>query len=253
MDPNTAPALPPHPTLSSYYDVPAHKRQFLRQIFDDTAVDYDRMERLASLGSGARYRREALKRAGLQQGMRVLDVAVGTGLVAREEITIVGGAALVTGVDPSAGMMKLAVEQLGITAIRGVGEALPLADGQFDFLSMGYALRHVADIATAFKEFHRVLRPGGRVCVLEITRPRGLVHRTIMKAYMKGAMPLLSRLFARQPETKTLWSYYWDTIDQCVPPETVLTALTAAGFVNVQRNVAMGMFSEYTGTKAQPA
>jgi len=241
-------ALPPHPTLSPYYDAPGQKRNFLKKIFDDTAGDYDRMERLASFGTGPWYRREALKRAGLSAGMRVLDVAVGTGLVAREEIAIVGSPSLVTGLDPSIGMMKLAVEQLGISAIRGVGESLPLADEQFDFLSMGYALRHLSDLRAAFAEFHRVLKPGGRVCILEITRPTNLVQRTFLRAYMKGVLPLLSRVTSGRSDTQKLWAYYWDTIDQCLPAQQVLDALTAAGFAGVKRYSEMGMFSEYTGS-----
>src|SRR5207244_1214410 len=77
-----AAALPPHPELSTYYRGARAKTAFLRQIFDDTAQDYDRVEGLLALGSGRWYRRQALRRAGLQTGMRVLDVATGTGLVA---------------------------------------------------------------------------------------------------------------------------------------------------------------------------
>src|SRR5262245_8767838 len=101
--PTHAPTLAPHPTLPRYYSTPESKQAFLRSIFDDAAGDYDRVEKWLGLGSGSRYRREALLRAGLAQGMRVLDVAVGTGLVAREEIAVVGSEKLVLGVDPSAG------------------------------------------------------------------------------------------------------------------------------------------------------
>src|SRR5947209_17257789 len=153
--------VPPHPALIAYYGGASDKRRFLRRIFDSTARDYDFVERLLSFGTGSWYRRQALSRAGLVAGMRVLDVAVGTGLVAREEITLTGSPKLVIGLDPSAGMMRQAVASLNIAAVMGIGEQIPMAGGQFDFVSMGYALRHLVDLNLAFSEFLRVLRPGG--------------------------------------------------------------------------------------------
>src|SRR4051794_22753257 len=97
--------LPPHPVIKNYYDNAPRKREFLREIFDQTACDYDKLENVLALGSGRWYRRQALRRAGLVESMRVLDVASGTGLVAREAIGIVGPRGRVFGVDPSIGML----------------------------------------------------------------------------------------------------------------------------------------------------
>src|SRR5438132_343594 len=83
--------LPPHPLLTDYYGDVAGKRKYLKSIFDAGAKDYDRVESLLSFGSGRWYRREALRRAGMKPGMQVLDVASGTGLVAREAIALVKG------------------------------------------------------------------------------------------------------------------------------------------------------------------
>ncbi len=113
--------LPPHPELSAYYRGARGKRTFLRQIFDETAHDYDRVERVLALGSGRWYRRQALRRAGLAGGMRVLDVATGTGLVAREAMGVVGAAGNVIGVDPSVGMLRQARASLNLRAVLGVG------------------------------------------------------------------------------------------------------------------------------------
>ena len=100
-----AAALPPHPTLKAYYPGASVNRGFLREMFDATAPHYDFVEGLLSFGTGKWYRHQGLQRAGLSAGMKVLDVAVGTGLVAREEIAISGNSRLVTGLDPSIGMM----------------------------------------------------------------------------------------------------------------------------------------------------
>jgi demethylmenaquinone methyltransferase/2-methoxy-6-polyprenyl-1,4-benzoquinol methylase len=132
--------------------------------------------------------------------MRVLDVAVGTGLVAREEIKIVGSSKLVLGVDtPASGCSLARVSSLGIPAILGIGEQLPIADNSVDFVSMGYALRHLYSLTTAFAEFHRVLKPGGRLCILEITRPRRLPLRMIVRGYMRWIVPTMTRMFGSAP------------------------------------------------------
>ncbi len=243
-------ALPPHPTLKAYYAGASVKRGFLREMFDATAPDYDYVERLLSFGTGRWYRRQALRRAGLSTGMKVLDVAVGTGLVAREEIALTGRPQFVTGLDPSIGMMRRAVDALGIAAVLGVGEQLPLAGEQFDFLSMGYALRHLSDLNRAFSEFHRVLKPGGRLCVLEITAPRNSFGRAVLRGYMRNLVPLLTRITTGRADSQLLWKYYWDTIEACLKPEKVMDALRDAGFIDVKHFAELGLFSEYTARKA---
>src|SRR3954453_4831142 len=95
----------PHRPLTDYYQTEQDRQAYLRKIFDETAADYDRVESLLAWGSGARYRHDALVRAGLKPGMKVLDVGVGTGLVSAQACLLTGDPALVTGVDPSPGMM----------------------------------------------------------------------------------------------------------------------------------------------------
>jgi demethylmenaquinone methyltransferase/2-methoxy-6-polyprenyl-1,4-benzoquinol methylase len=234
--------------LKRYYRDAHGKRSFLTDIFDQTAGDYDRVEKTLSFGSGRWYRRQALRRAGLARGMRVLDVAMGTGLVTREIAGIVGPDQVV-GLDPSRGMIGQALASLDVRAVVGMGEVLPFEDGSFDFVSMGYALRHLSDLRVAFTEFHRVLRPGGRVCVLEITRPQPMMLRTAFNLYLNGVLPLLARLGGSGVETRRLWRYYGETIDHCVPPAAILAALGDVGFVSPDRYLSLGLFSEFTAQK----
>jgi len=241
--------LPPHAPLTEYYRDEEERHRFLRRIFDDTAPDYDRIERVLAFGSGPRYRRQALQRAGLAAGAQVLDVGIGTGLVAREALQLIGPAGRLVGVDPSVGMMGQA-HLPGVELVPGRAEALPRPDASCDFLSMGYALRHISDVAEAFREFHRVLRPGGRMLVLEISRPAGRFGTMALKAYMRTVVPLIARVVARRHDTAELWRYYWDTIEACIPPHTVMEALRDAGFHDVRRHVELGIFSEYTAVKS---
>jgi demethylmenaquinone methyltransferase / 2-methoxy-6-polyprenyl-1,4-benzoquinol methylase len=235
---------PPDPHAARFADIEA-RRHFTRRMFDSSACDYDRVDRLLALGSGSWYRRHALLRAGLAPGMHMLDVAVGTGLIAREAVDIVGDRGCVIGVDPSAGMLAQS-ELHGLTLARGRAEALPFAARSFDFLCLGYALRHVADLPSVFAEFRRVLKPGGRLLMLEITRPEGRLAATALKAYLRGVVPALARLLARSRDTPALYRYYWDTIEACVPPARIVSAMAAAGFAGSARRASLGIFSEYS-------
>jgi demethylmenaquinone methyltransferase/2-methoxy-6-polyprenyl-1,4-benzoquinol methylase len=131
----------------------------------------------------------------------------------------------------------------------GSAEALPLPASAVDFVSMGYALRHVADLSLAFREFMRVLVPGGHLCILEITSPSGPLRRNLLKAYMRGIVPLVSGCIARHRDMPKLMRSYWDTIEACAAPAAIMASIREAGFVDVQRTVSLGVFSEYCARK----
>mgnify|MGYP001277148407 CR=1 FL=1 len=241
--------LEPHPALLDYYPDLAQRPAFVRGLFDRTARYYDYVNRLLSFGSGSRYRRRALLRAGLRPGMRVLDVAIGTGLVARQALALVGDRQAVTGLDISAGMLLEARRHLNLPLIQGLMEQLPVADACYDVVSMGYALRHVTDLNTTFREFHRVLRPGGVLLILEIARPVQPWRRTLLKFYLGRLIPLLGRLTTGQRDLQTLMRYYWDTIERCVSPETIIQAIRDAGFDEAGCDVEFDLFRAYFGRK----
>lgn len=221
----------------------------MREFFDVSAPEYDRVERLLAFGTGPWYRRDALRRAGLRPGMAVLDIATGTGLVAREAAGIVGDGGLVVGLDPSAGMLACQRGAAPIALVRGYGERLPCRDSCFDFVTMGFALRHVADLVELFREIRRVLRPGGTACILEISQPRAAAARTALRLFMTRLAPALAGGTARRAEARKVLRFYWDTIEACVSPGTIVASMEAGGFATPRREVTLGLFSEYTAHK----
>jgi demethylmenaquinone methyltransferase/2-methoxy-6-polyprenyl-1,4-benzoquinol methylase len=240
----------PHPVLPKYYESDAERQPFVTALFDGAARHYDRVCALMSLGSGQWYRRQALERAGLRHGMTLLDVATGTGLVARSAVPIVGDAQRIVGLDPSRGMLEQARKALGIALVQGRADELPFPGNHFDFLSIGYALRHVGDLDVAFGECRRVLKPGGRLLVLEITRSPSAVTRAVTRFYFQQVLPRIMWATTRSEPARMLTRYYWDTIAACVPPPVILDYLTRSGFVDVRRVVFGGCLSEYVGVKA---
>ncbi len=239
----------PHSPLTEYYRSEDERRGWVRKMFDSTAADYNRIETILGFGTGSWYRRQALQRAGLKPGMQAVDIGVGTGLVARQAAAILGDPTCVTGVDPSPGMLHNAQVPVGVRLVEGSAECIPFPADSFDFLSMGYALRHIGDLSAAFIEFHRALKPGGRVCILEITCPRKKLPKILLKAYLRSVVPMLAKLAVRNADTSVLWRYYWDTIEACASPADVIRTLEHAGFIDIEHHVELGIFSEYRASK----
>jgi len=241
--------LSPHRPLSEFYSASESRQGFVNDLFDEAAPDYDWVSGMMSFGRDRIYRREALRRAGLTSGMRLLDVASGTGLMIKAALELGTDPLLVTGVDPSSGMLAENRKRNPVALLEGTGEALPCADSTFDFVCLGYALRHVEDLGRLFGEFKRVLRPEGKVLILEITRPTNPVMLPLIRFYMQQLVPRIGWLRRRNKSTVKLMQYYWATIAECVPPAVILSALEAAGFRNVKRMVSNGVLSEYVARR----
>lgn len=240
---------PSQALIAGYYADPASRLSFARDLFNRTARHYDPVNRLFSLGSGAWYRRTCLRKAGLKPGLQVVDVAVGTGLLAREAIRITGERQAVIGIDVSEKMLGIARENLGIPLVQGAAEALPIADKVADFVTIGYALRHVADLEAVLRECLRVLRPNGKVLLLEIAVPRWRFGRVLAAAYIGAIVPFLSLLTTGDPRARELMRYHWETIVKCVPPEAIKRAMRDAGFQDVACRTELELFGCYVARK----
>ena len=239
----------PHPVLKKYYESESDRRPFVSALFDNAAEHYDFVCGLGSLGSGRYYRRWVLLQSGLRVGMKFLDVATGTGMIAQGATRILREPGSVVGLDPSGGMLQQAKRTLTVPLVQGTVEELPFASGHFDFLCMGYALRHVADLGVAFRECLRVLKPGGRVLILEITLPRSPLGQRFFRVYFESILPRVTRISTGSAKAELLMKYYWDTIANCVAPDKILGVLKSSGFARIEHRVRGGLLSEYIALK----
>lgn len=247
MEPNAP--VPPHSPLRDYYGADAERHRYVMDLFNRTARHYDTIERIFGNG-GLLYRRLSMKAAGMKRGMKVLDIAMGTGAVARGALRNVGPEGLVVGVDPNPGMLAEAGKWFRGARVRGVGQALPIKSEHFDFVTMGIALRHVSDLVATFREYLRVLKPGGQIWILEGHVPKSRIGHGLTRFAWKTVIPGLTLLATRDPEAKLLMDYYWDTVEQAVPPEKIVAVLAEAGFEDARSNVIVpGAFIEYRGRR----
>jgi len=164
-----------------------------QELFAPLGPTYERWGTILSFGQDPRWRRFLVSRVDVGRESRVLDVATGTGLVARALTERYG--CTVVGVDQSAGMLAAArrCSDGRIKFVEARAEALPFRDGEFDALTFTYLLRYVADPAATLRELARVVRPGGAVAGLEFGVPRG-IWRPLWELYVRTGLPVAGAL-----------------------------------------------------------
>jgi len=172
------------------------RAEHAQQLFAPLGPTYDRVSAVLSFGQDPRWRRFLVSRIEVGPGDLVLDVATGTGLVARELVRAKGCS--VVGVDQSAGMLAEARRRLNgrVDLVAATADALPFADGEFDALTFTYLLRYVDDPAATLRELVRVVRPGGTIAGLEFGLPRG-VARALWELWVRGGLPLAGAAIGR--------------------------------------------------------
>jgi demethylmenaquinone methyltransferase / 2-methoxy-6-polyprenyl-1,4-benzoquinol methylase len=216
--------------LAERADIPgsARKRHAL-ELFTGLPARYDRMGAIMSFGQDPRWRRALVAAVDPRPGERVLDVATGTGMVAFE---LARRGSEVTGLDQSEQMLSGARAKLlevpamaeRVKFVQGEAERLPFGDGEFDALTFTYLLRYVDDRAATLAELARVVRPGGRIGMVEFAVPASPPLRALWRGYTRVGLPLLGRLvspawvevgrflgpnieelYVREPDLASLW------------------------------------------------
>jgi demethylmenaquinone methyltransferase/2-methoxy-6-polyprenyl-1,4-benzoquinol methylase len=183
---------------------PSRRKRDALELFAGLPRHYGRVGAALSLGQDPRWRRTMVDAVRAGPGERVLDVATGTGLVAQALVRRYG--CTVVGLDQSAAMLDVARARLvqdaalrrQVTLVEGEAERLPFADGEFDHLTFTYLLRYVDDPAATLRELARVVRPGGRVAMLEFGVPPSPLWRALWTVYTRAGLPALGALVSRE-------------------------------------------------------
>jgi demethylmenaquinone methyltransferase/2-methoxy-6-polyprenyl-1,4-benzoquinol methylase len=207
----------------------------IRQMFDQVAAGYDARNRLFSADRDRAWRRRAARRAGLRPGQTALDLCTGTGRLAHELLPFVGPSGRVVGVDFSAAMLELARGREPHIEFRlGDVTRLSEADASVDAVTIGFGLRNLVDRDAALREMFRVLRPGGRLVILEFAPPqRGLLMRAY-RFYLSRIMPAVAGL--RSADEGSAYRYLAETVQAFPEPAELARQLEGIGFtVSVER------------------
>jgi len=213
----------------------------VRSMFDRIAQVYDVMNRVMTAGLDVRWRRLTAQ-AAVRSGDRVLDAACGTGDLAIADLK--AGAGKVTGLDFSPRMLERARRKdARIEWLQGDMLALPFADETFDAATVGFGVRNVEDLERGLRELRRVLRPGGRVAILEITTPRGAL-KPFFRLWFEKAVPVLGKVLPGG----SAYTYLPESVKRFPAAERLAGLLGECGFGEVRfRLLAGSIVALHTG------
>jgi demethylmenaquinone methyltransferase / 2-methoxy-6-polyprenyl-1,4-benzoquinol methylase len=226
--------------LSSGYAAGRLPPDGVRRMFDRIAPVYDAMNRIMTAGLDRRWRRLTAQSVAAP-GARVLDACCGTGDLA---VACAREGAVVTGLDFSEPMLERARRKAPeLDWVSGDALALPFDDGTFDGATVGFGVRNVEDLERGLRELRRVLRSGGRVGILEITRPRGLLA-PFYRLWFDGVVPLLGKLLPGG----SAYMYLPASVRRFPGPEDLADLMGGVGFGDVEyRLLAGGIVALHTG------
>lgn len=225
---------------------PFDRKRHALQLFSGLPQRYDRMGAVLSFGQDPRWRRALVQAVDPRPGQRILDVATGTGMVAFA--LLAAGAGQVVGLDQSPEMLGRARARLAaapqldgrLRFVAGEAERLPFADGEFDGLTFTYLLRYVDDRAATMRELARVVRPGGRIAMLEFGVPSEPALRALWRVHTRVGLPALGRLAS--PAWYEVGRFLGPSIEELHRCEPDLPALWRSAAIRdvVQRRLSFG-------------
>jgi demethylmenaquinone methyltransferase/2-methoxy-6-polyprenyl-1,4-benzoquinol methylase len=203
----------------------------VREMFDTIAPRYDLVNRVMTFRLDVRWRRAAVDALGLHKGALVLDLASGTGDLC---VDLAARGYCPVSIDLSFGM--LAADRSGAPRLQADVLSLPLPDGGADGVTCGFALRNLLDLGRFFDELHRVLRPGGRIALLDVATPPNPVLRAGHAVYFGTVVPLVGGLLS----DASAYRYLPRSVAYLPPPAEMLARLEASGFADADRRLLSG-------------
>ncbi len=235
------------------YGTNQSKGEQVEQMFDSIAPAYDFMNRAMTLGIDRNWRKKAVRMVAERSPRDILDVATGTGDLAIELARAIPGS-VITGVDLSEGMIKVGHEKIAaasltdrITLQAADCLALPFESCTFDALTVAYGVRNFADIPAGLREMYRVLKPGGMVCIVELSTPSNPIVKPFYRLYTRGIIPLVGRLISKDSRA---YSYLPESIAAVPQRAAMCDLMTAAGFTRASfRPLTFGVCTIYTALR----
>lgn len=231
------------------------KEQLVRGVFDSVASRYDMMNDLMSVGIHRLWKRFTIELSAVRPGQTVLDIAGGTGDLAARFSRIVGAEGKVILADINASMLAVGRDRLidegvvgNVHTVQCDAQALAFPDNSIDCITIAFGLRNVTDKEKALRSMERVLKPGGRLLVLEFSKPTNPVLEQVYDTYSFRVLPLMGKWVANDAES---YRYLAESIRKHPDQDTLLGMMEDAGFVNCQyHNMTGGIVAVHRGIKA---
>lgn len=239
--------------INPYVNDTRPKTEQVRDMFDSIAPAYDFMNRAMTFGIDKWWRSLAVKMIKKQAPRQILDVATGTA-----DLAVKLAAELkpehVTGIDLSEGMIELGRQKVAargltdkITLVTGDCLSLPFADKSFDCVTVAYGVRNFEHLSRGYRQMHRVLKPGGMICVIELSTPQSPLVKPFYRLYTRTLIPAVGRLISKDTRA---YSYLPESIAAVPQGERMLNLMREAGFTGCRcRRLTFGTCSIYTATK----
>lgn len=235
-----------------YKEEHASKKEQVARMFDNISQRYDFLNHFLSLGIDKGWRRKAVNLLIGDRPQVILDVATGTGDFALQALKL--NPAKVIGVDISEGMLEVGrkkMEERGVSSIismvRADSENLPFEGNKFDAVTVGFGVRNFENLVKGLSEIFRVLRPGGKLVVLEFSRPKGFPFKQVYNFYFKFILPKLGRWISRD---KAAYTYLPESVEAFPDGEDFISILKGVGYKNIScKSLTFGISSIYTAQK----
>ncbi len=239
-------------TVVPYKERETSKKEQVAEMFDNISGKYDFLNHFLSLGIDILWRKQAVKLLKQDQPKQILDIATGTGDFAIEALAL--DPDFVTGVDISEGMLEKGREKLKkkgldhkIALYTGDSENLQFEDNKFDAIIVAFGVRNFENLSRGLKDMLRVLKPGGKVVILEFSKPGSFPFKQLYNFYFKYILPIVGRLISKD---QAAYTYLPESVGSFPDGQRFLEVLRSVGYRETQcKPLTLGISSIYTGIK----